>query len=167
MVRMIKKKEVGTASEMQSKANALGLQRPTARTYSTEFRRAGLRHYRLVAKFPLTPQKAKTRLAWAKIYKNLRRNNWARMLCCDECALREVELADAGRVCLPVGTPLGDGRVASGRRVGGVKVSVWGYLAASGRAYIVPLNGRMNGPRYLELLKGKFPAIIAENFLRP
>jgi transposase len=133
-------------------------------TITRALRRRGMRTYVVQKKSDLNAARALTRLKFVRPRKNLSPHNWTRYIFTDECLVKAKDTVGKQHVWLEKNTAFGRDRALSTSRFGLASVMVWGAITASGHAYIVPVNGTLNGLAYIALLKNNLPAILARDF---
>jgi hypothetical protein len=105
---------------------------------------------------PLTPQRKKDRLAWAKKYRHWTVDDWKKVVFSDETKINRLGSDGKQWTWVMEGQALRDHNVNMTYKHGGGSLMLWSCFTQHGPGFIAKIEGGMDSKLYCEILGGDF-----------
>lgn len=129
---------------------------PALRTFQQFFKDNNFKWVILTPKPIVSEVNRKKRLEFARNHLHWTVEDWSRVWWSDETTIEAVPQGKKYNICIHSSTNNQEIPFAPKIQSGKFKVTFWGAVAKSGLGPLVPLNGNLNGEKYVELLEDNF-----------
>lgn len=159
----MEKREINNASELSREYESLGIPKISSRTARIELHRAGMKVMHMFKRPLLTSASRKKRLEFAMEHRNWTVNDWRAVVFSDESIINsKSNVGQQFKWVKPIHSLNPELIIPTVQ--GGPSIMVWGCVSRFGVHDIECLEGSIDGPRYISVLKDNIIPIKNDYF---